>query len=109
MKKVLIACAALVIALFAVSAAFAGKTPEALKPVEAVGTFMNDAATTAEVTLRLVGEKGMDSSGITVTTVDSVVELDGVVENAAQSEAAERIARSISNVKGVKNNLGIRR
>ncbi len=79
-----------------------------LEPIGAIGEYMTDAAATVEIKVRLAAEKDLDASQISVTTTDLVVQLDGTVDSAAQFETAERVARSLSNVKGVKNHLKIR-
>ena len=93
--------------VLAAPAGAAQKSSGALEPLEAVGDYVNDAATTAAVKARLAAEKGLDSSAISVTTEGAVVELTGTVHSAAESAAAERVARGVSNVKDVRNRLGI--
>lgn len=80
----------------------------AMEPLEAAGTFMDDTAITAEVKLRLAGQKGLDSAAIHVTTTDAVVTLDGTVSNVAEAELAERVARDLDNIKGVTNKLEVK-
>ncbi|MDL2210408.1 BON domain-containing protein [Desulfovibrio sp. OttesenSCG-928-O18] len=87
------------------------RSPAASGPMEAVGIvgdYLNDAGTTAEVKARILAEKGMEGAEISVTTNNAIVVLEGVVANTAQSALAERIARGLSNVKGVTNKLKVK-
>ncbi len=50
----------------------------------------------------------MPSRKVKVETTDGVVQLSGTVENQAQSERAEGIAKAINGVKSVKNDLVVK-
>ncbi|MCC8193143.1 MAG: BON domain-containing protein [Deltaproteobacteria bacterium] len=108
MRKILFAIFAAMLAMTVATAAEAAVEDGPLGPVGAVGDYMNDAATTAEIKARLAAEHGVDASAISVTTDHSVVTLEGVVDSQAESELAERVAGGMSNVKAVKNRLGVR-
>ena len=79
-----------------------------MAPVGAVGKFLDDSGITAEVKARILAEKGMEGSDISVTTTNSVVVLEGTVANDSQSELAQRLAGNLSNVKAVDNQLRVR-
>ena len=108
MKRTVFLC--LVFFALAVTVAPAGAAEKGgpLEPVGALGEFMNDAATTVEIKARLAAEKGLNGVAVSVTTDNAVVTLEGVVNSQAQADLAERIAGSLSNVKGVRNRLGVR-
>ena len=61
---------------------------------------VEDAAITAEVKARLISEKDIPSN-ISVSTIDSVVTLEGAVDTSLQAHQAIEVASSINNVKDV--------
>ncbi|HEY2923081.1 MAG TPA: BON domain-containing protein, partial [Candidatus Binatia bacterium] len=72
---------------------------------ETLGEHIDDTTITSTVKTRLAAEKGTTLTRIQVDTDRGVVQLSGVVENAAERARAEQIARGVNGVKGVKNNL----
>ncbi|AKA39168.1 molecular chaperone OsmY [Yersinia ruckeri] len=75
---------------------------------QSVSEYAGDAATTSKLKAKLLADDIVPSRKITVETTDGVVLLTGSVENKAQSERAESIAKSIDGVKSVKNDLNIK-
>ena len=61
---------------------------------------VGDAAISAEVKARLISEKDIPSN-ISVSTIDSVVTLEGAVDTSLQAHQAIEVASSINNVKDV--------
>lgn len=57
---------------------------------------------------KLLADDIVPSRKIKVETTDGVVQLSGDVENKAQSERAESIAKAVNGVKSVKNDLNIK-
>ncbi len=86
----------------------AAAADDLLKPIGALGEYLDDAGITAEVKARLLAEKGLDASAIRVTTDNAVVRLEGTVETPEQAALAEQAAKGLSNVKGVENRLRTR-
>jgi hyperosmotically inducible protein len=72
---------------------------------ETLGEHIDDTTITSTVKTRLAAEKGTTLTRIQVDTDRGVVQLSGVVENAAERARAEQIARGVGGVKGVRNNL----
>jgi hyperosmotically inducible protein len=72
---------------------------------ETLGEHIDDTTITSTVKTRLAAEKGTTLTRIQVDTDRGVVQLTGVVENAAERARAEQIARGVNGVKGVRNNL----
>jgi hyperosmotically inducible protein len=68
-----------------------------------------DAGITAEVKTKLIGDTAVKALDINVDTYENTVILRGEVRNASQRSQAEKIARSIDRVKGVRNELRVRR
>lgn len=75
---------------------------------QSVKGYAGDAATTSEIKAKLLADDIVPSRMIKVETTDGVVQLSGTVENQAQSERAESIAKAIDGVKSVKNDLKVK-
>ncbi|CNE73241.1 molecular chaperone OsmY [Yersinia nurmii] len=75
---------------------------------QSVGEYAGDATTTSKVKAKLLADDIVPSRKITVETTAGVVLLTGDVENKAQAERAESIAKAIDGVKSVKNDLNIK-
>ena len=66
-----------------------------------------DARLASTVRSKLIADPAVKASGVMVTVNTGVVTLKGAVEKPEQRTAAERAARSIKGVKGVKNELRV--
>lgn len=66
---------------------------------QSVSEYAGDAATTSSVKAKLLADDIVPSRKIKVETTDGVVQLSGDVENKAQSERAESIAKAVNGVK----------
>lgn len=66
---------------------------------------LNDTEITAKIKALMVKDTGIKSLKIDVETYKGVVLLSGFVDNAAQIEQAEKIAKSVEGVESVKNSL----
>jgi len=71
------------------------------------GTMLDDAAITAKVKSELVGDKNVKARNIDVDTVAGVVVLSGYVDSQQEANRAGGIAKSVSGVVRVKNELRI--
>jgi len=67
-----------------------------------------DAAITADVKARLIGEPGIRAFTINVDTYNGVVTLKGDVKTGAQRATAERLARKVKSVKSIRNQLVVK-
>ena len=74
---------------------------------QTIGQNIDDTNLTALVKTQLAADKLSSLSRVNVTTYNSIVSLNGVVESTQAKERAEEIARSVGGVKGVNNNLQI--
>ncbi len=72
------------------------------------GQFMDDTGITAAVKSELAGERMSTLSSVEVETVNGVVHLSGVVEDANSKTRAADVARKVDGVTDVKNNLQVR-
>ncbi|WP_296821921.1 BON domain-containing protein [Thiobacillus sp.] len=72
------------------------------------GKYIDDAWITTKVKTMLLKDEGMKGLGVDVETHKGTVLLAGWVNNATQVAEAEKIARSVKGVTGVKNTLQIK-
>ena len=70
--------------------------------------YAGDTAITSEVKAKLLADDIVPSRKVKVETTDGVVHLSGTVESSKQSERAEGIAKAVSGVKSVKNDLSVK-
>ena len=73
-----------------------------------VGTVIDDAAITASVKTKLIGDKDTKARQINVETSKGVVQLNGYVDSSAARTEAEKIAAATDGVMKVSNNLQVR-
>lgn len=70
------------------------------------GQVVDDATLTARVKTEIAKEQGLaDAASIDVTTNRGTVQLSGFVDSREQAQRAEEIARSVTGVQTVKNDL----
>jgi len=74
-----------------------------------VGQNIDDANTTAAVKAELGRDRNSSLLRIDVDTNNGVVALNGVVESGEERQRAAKIARGVSGVKRVINNLQVQR
>lgn len=75
---------------------------------ETTGAYVDDAAITAAVKAKFVEDKTVAASAISVETLNGTVQLSGFAKSSAEKNQAENLARSVKNVKGVRNDIVIR-
>ena len=75
---------------------------------ETVGAYVDDAGITTLVKSRMADSKLVSATSISVETLNGTVMLSGFAVSATEKNAAETIARGVSNVKSVKNEIAIR-
>ena len=80
-----------------------------LKPARQTNlkSYASDTATTSEIVARLLANKQVSSRHISVTTTRGTVLLTGNVDNREQKHKATEIARKVSGVRTVKNELSV--
>jgi osmotically-inducible protein OsmY len=91
---------------FAVTAAVAACAP--MQGRETPGEYVDDATITSKIKAELVRDKDLPATQIRVETMQNVVQLSGFVDSAAQKSKAAQVARGISGVKEVKNDIIVR-
>lgn len=75
---------------------------------KSTGEYIDDATITAKVKTDLIRDPVVKAREINVDTNGGVVQLNGTVDNAQQRMRAEQIARSVSGVQNVEDNLAVR-
>ena len=75
---------------------------------ETAGAYIDDAAITTAVKAKFVEDKTVAASSISVETLNGTVQLSGFAKSGAEKSQAEAIARSVKNVKSVRNDIAIR-
>jgi len=75
---------------------------------ETAGNYVDDATISTKVRAQLVADQRLKGFDIHVETMQDVVQLSGFVDSAQQKVQAGEIARSVSGVRDVKNNIVVR-
>ena len=75
---------------------------------QTVGAVVDDSVITAKVKTELIADPQTKAGQINVTTENGVVQLAGFVDSSTEKAKAEEIARSVSGVRGVRNDLDIK-
>lgn len=88
---------------FGFTATAAEATPEAHS--DGMGAVLSDTAITAKVKAKLMGDKSLKHSDISVTTTNGVVTLEGAASSPEARNEAGESARSVDGVKSVYNGL----
>lgn len=73
-----------------------------------VGQFVDDSAITTKVKAKFAESPVVSAMAINVETLNGTVQLSGFAKNANERAAAESLARSVSHVKAVKNDIVIK-
>lgn len=72
------------------------------------GTYIDDKAITAKVEAGLAGNPDTSAMQVEVETYRGVVQLSGFVDSEKSKDAAEKVARGVTGVVDVENNLIVR-
>jgi osmotically-inducible protein OsmY len=75
---------------------------------ETLGQNIDDTTVTTSVKTKLAADKLANLTRIDVDTYNGVVSLNGIVSTPLEKDRAEEIARGVSGVKKVVNNLQVR-
>ena len=75
---------------------------------ETVGAYIDDAGITTMVKSRLLEDKDVAGTSISVETLNGTVLLSGFAKNSLERNKAESIARGVRGVKSVRNEIAIR-
>jgi hyperosmotically inducible protein len=75
---------------------------------ESAGAYVDDAAITTSVKARFVDNRHVDAASINVETLNGTVLLSGFARNSTERSTAENIARNVSGVQSVRNEISVR-
>lgn len=75
---------------------------------QSAGAYVDDTLITSTIKAKLLSDDIVPSRHVKVETHEGVVQLSGDVKSAAQSERAENLAKAVSGVKSVKNDLTVK-
>ena len=75
---------------------------------ETTGAYVDDAGITTAVKAKMVSDKTVAASSISVETLNGTVQLSGFAKSGAEKAQAEALARSVNNVRGVRNDIVVR-
>lgn len=75
---------------------------------ETVGEFVDDAKITTMVKAKMLENKDVAGTAISVETMNGTVQLSGFAKSASEKSTAESLARGIKGVKSVRNDIIVR-
>ncbi len=75
---------------------------------QTAGAYVDDSVLTTRIKARFIENKEVDAAAISVETLNGTVMLSGFAKSAQEKAMAETIARNVSGVKVVKNELAVR-
>ncbi|MHB1198680.1 MAG: BON domain-containing protein [Polaromonas sp.] len=75
---------------------------------ETTGAYVDDAAITTAVKAKLLADKTVSGTSISVETLNGTVQLSGFAKSTAEKTQAGNIARDVKNVKAVRNDIVVR-
>ncbi len=73
-----------------------------------VGQYIDDTTITTSVKAKLVEDKTVDASAISVETLNGTVQLSGFAKSGAEKAQAEVLARRANGVKNVQNSIVVK-
>jgi hyperosmotically inducible periplasmic protein len=79
-----------------------------MRDQQSVGAYVDDATITTQVKARMLDNPGVAGTSISVETLNGTVMLSGFAKSSTERNAAETIARNVTGVKLVKNEIAIR-
>ncbi len=75
---------------------------------ESTGEYFDDSAITSKVKAKLLEDKEVSGLAINVETFKAVVQLSGFAKTETERQRAGQLARSVSGVKDVKNDIRLK-
>jgi len=74
---------------------------------QTVGAYIDDTTITTQIKSRLLEDKDVASTSISVETLNGEVLLSGFARNTTEKASAESIARKVNGVKSVRNEIAV--
>jgi osmotically-inducible protein OsmY len=75
---------------------------------DSTGQYIDDASITTKVKSELLGDSGLKSFDISVTTLKDVVHLSGTVSSEQLRARATNVAAGVAGVRAVENNIVVK-
>lgn len=75
---------------------------------ETPGAYIDDATITAAVKAKMIDDKSVAASSISVETLNGMVQLSGFARSNVEKAQAEALARTVKNVRSVRNDIVVR-
>jgi hyperosmotically inducible protein len=75
---------------------------------ETVGAYVDDTTITTGIKARFIENRQVDAASIKVETLNGTVMLSGFAKNSTEKATAETIARAVSGVRSVRNEIAVR-
>jgi osmotically-inducible protein OsmY len=75
---------------------------------QTTGAYIDDAGITTQVKAKMLENPAVAGTSISVETLNGTVMLSGFAKNATEKSTAESIARGVSGVRSVKNEIAVR-
>ena len=75
---------------------------------ETVGGYVDDTGITTSIKAKFVDNRDVDAASIKVETLNGTVLLSGFAKNSNERSTAEMIARNVSGVRSVRNEIAVR-
>lgn len=91
-----------------VAAAFTAGGCAATGTRQSTGEYIDDTTITAKVKSALIADDTVKARDVQVETFRGSVQLSGFVDNSSQKSRAEQIARGVSGVQDVVNNINLK-
>lgn len=79
-----------------------------MRDQQSVGAYVDDATITTQVKARMLDNPGVAGTSISVETLNGTVMLSGFAKTTTERNMAESIARDVTGVKLVKNEIAVR-
>jgi hyperosmotically inducible protein len=100
-KKIAVAAAVAITAIYATGCAVA-------RDQQSVGSYVDDATITTQVKARFAEDPKVSAMAIQVETMKGAVQLSGFAKSSSERTSAESIAKGVSGVKRVINEIAVR-
>jgi hyperosmotically inducible protein len=100
-KKIALASALAITAIYSTGCAV-------VRDQQPVGSYIDDATITTQVKARFAEDPLVSAMAIQVETLKGTVQLSGFAKSSAERAAAERIAKNVSGVTRVLNEVAVR-
>jgi hyperosmotically inducible periplasmic protein len=75
---------------------------------ETVGAYVDDAGITTSIKARFIDNRDVDAASIKVETLNGTVLLSGFAKSSTERSTAEVIARNVTGVRAVRNEIAVR-